>query len=66
MFKVTLKIKPNDTWVDGPVLLLSGPELSELSKTHTFFKVEDASEEDLRRHAGKVPSAFRGLFKEAA
>lgn len=63
MFKVTLKIKPNGEWVDGPVRLMDGEELVEFSKSHEYFKVETVSEEDSYIHGDRdVPAAFQGFL----
>lgn len=61
MFKVTLMIKPENEWVDGPTYLLSASELEEFSKTHAYFKVESAKEDD--EHVGtSIPQALKDLF----
>lgn len=61
MFKVTLKLKQNNEWVDGPAYLLSAPELEEFSKHHDYFKVEPAKEGD--EFVGtRIPTAFEELF----
>lgn len=63
MFKVTLKIKPDREWVDGPVVLLNtGKEVEEFSQRHSYFKVEPATEEDVKLYGQRVPTAFAGLL----
>lgn len=68
MFKVTLKIKPNGEWVDGPTYVMDTETLNQFAQEHGYFKVEDATEEDIKtlRPWAKVlqiPTAFAELFK---
>lgn len=59
MFKVTLKMKQNGKWVDGPVQITTNKGLEEISKKYEYFKVEEATDDDIRLH---IPLAFREIF----
>lgn len=65
MFKVTLKIKQNSEWVDGPAYVMDAATLTEFSQEHNYFKVEPATEEDFKKHKGwgRIPTAFAGILK---
>jgi len=62
MYKVTLKIRPNDEWVDGPVLIVDADELTKISEKYEYFKVEDATEEDRLLWGQRIPSGFDGFL----
>lgn len=68
MFKVTLKIKPNGEWVDGPVVLVLPRDMDMFSQTHSYFKVEDATLDDGYSYEqwtppkAKIPSGFKEMF----
>jgi hypothetical protein len=59
MFKVTLKIKPDGEWVDGPVHIVTSKGLETISEKYEYFKVEEATDDDVRLH---IPLAFREFF----
>ena len=68
MFKVTLKIKPDGEWVDGPMLLVLPKDMDAFSQTHSFFKCEEATLDDGYCYKQweppkiEVPSGFKGLL----
>lgn len=65
MFKVTLKIKPNGEWVDGPVVLVKPVDMEAFSENHSHFKCEDALEDAVRYYPQweppkiEIPSGFK-------
>jgi hypothetical protein len=59
VFKVTLKLKQNGEWVDGPVKIMTAKGVEEFSKSHEYFKVENATDEDIKLN---IPFAFREIF----
>ena len=66
MFKVTLKIKPNGEWVDGPVVLVKAEDMDAFSQTHSHFKVEDAILDDgysYEQWKRPIPAAFVGFLE---
>lgn len=69
MFKVTLKIKPNGEWVDGPVVLVKPDDMDTFSQTHSFFKCEDATLDDgycykqWQPPKAEIPSGFKGILQ---
>jgi hypothetical protein len=62
MFKVTLLIKQAGEWVDGPVQIVTAKGLEEYSKKYEYFRVENATDDDIKLH---IPPAFRDFFYNA-